>query len=252
MRSTRASAAARRRRALGAVLLVGASVCACATPPPAPLTRDAQTLPDAELDRRVDFITQRLEASRTPARIWHWSWLAINGGAGAALNTGLAIADDNKVARSSAIVQAVYGAVGVATQFVDPMNAQDGAEPLKALPDATRAEKVQKLERAEAILQQNAARNAQRTSWTLHLGNAAASAAAGLIVYAFGGKTDAAITGGSIFAGGELFLWTMPPGPVRDLEDYQALIQGHGPGAGAPTSSRAAFSGPRGLFSVRF
>jgi len=222
------------RRVLCAVALGGA---ACATGAPSPLTRAGDALPEAEIERRLEFIEQRLEASRRSAAIWHWSWLAINGGAGTALNTGLAVTDDSSEGRSAAIVQAIYGAVGVAFQALEPMNARRGADPLLELPEETRGQKLRKLERAEVILQENAERHAQRSSWLQHLGNAVVSAAAGLIVFAFGGDTDAWITGGSIFAGGELFLWTTPPGPVRDLEDYRAL-----------TAERK----PRSALSLRF
>ena len=37
-------------------------------------------LSDAEIDRRIDFLEQKLDDSRTHGQIWYWSWLAINGG----------------------------------------------------------------------------------------------------------------------------------------------------------------------------
>ena len=231
--------------------LAALGLCACATPPPAPLTRDMAALSDAELARRTDFIEQRLESRKTPAQIWHWSWLAINGGAGAALNTALAVTEDAKEERSAAIVQAVLGAVGVATLYIDPMKARYGSEPLRALPDETREQKVLKLQQGEVMLQENAARNAQRTSWVMHAGTVFVSAAAGLIVYAFGGKSDAVITGASTLAGGELLLWTTPPGPVHDLDDYRALIQPAGESPG-PATSRGGAPALRAGFALRF
>jgi hypothetical protein len=228
------------------------SLCACATSPPAPLTRDAAVLPDAEIARRTHFIEERLEARQTPAQIWHWSWLAINGGTGVALNTALAVTEDAKEERSAAIVQAVLGAVGVATLYIDPMKARYGSEPLRALPDETREQRALKLQRGEVMLQENAARNAQRTSWVMHAGTVFMSAAAGLIVYAFGGKSDAVITGASTLAGGELLLWTTPPGPVHDLEDYRALIGPPGPGPGPATSHSVGAPVARAGFSLRF
>jgi hypothetical protein len=241
-----------RHRCTLAGWLAALSLCACATSAPVPLSRDASALPDSELARRTDFIERRLDARKTPAEIWHWSWLAVNGGAGVALNTALAVTDDGKEARSSAIVQAVFGAVGVASEFVDPMKARYGAEPLRALPEETREQRIEKLQRGEVMLQENATRNAQRTSWVMHIGNVVASAAAGLIVYAFGGKSDAAITGGSILAGGELFLWTMPSGPVHDLEDYRALIGPPGLGLGPATSRGVGAPVARAGFALRF
>ncbi|HVN38972.1 MAG TPA: hypothetical protein VMW19_12465 [Myxococcota bacterium] len=232
--------------------LAALSLSACAASAPAPLTRDAQALSDAEIARRTDFIEQRLDSRKTPAEIWHWSWLAVNGGAGVALNTALAATDDSTPARSAAIVQAVYGAIGVATQYADPMKARYGADPLRELPDETREQRALKLQRAEVILQENAARNAQRTSWVMHIGNVVASTAAGLIVYAFGGKTDAVITGASTLAGGELFLWTTPSGPVHDLEDYRALVGPPGGSPAPPISRGVGAPVARAGLSLRF
>lgn len=229
-RSGHPPASARIRRGLASIatalpsLLALVALVACASPQPAPLTRNPHALPDEEIARRIAFIDERLEDARLAASIWHWSWLAINGGAGTALNTALAVTDDSSEGRSAAIVQAVYGAVGVAFQYIDPLNTRHGAAPIRDMPQETRAQKIEKLERAEIILQENAVRTAQRTDWLMHLGNLVVSVGAGLIVFAFGGDVDALITGGSIFAGGELFLWTLPPGPVRDLDEYRTSI----------------------------
>ncbi|HXK21865.1 MAG TPA: hypothetical protein VMS55_04215 [Myxococcota bacterium] len=242
----------KRSGSTGVLCLTALCLFACATSAPPPLTRDAAALTDAEIARRTDFIEQRLDARKTPAEIWHWSWLAINLGPGVALNTALAVTEDAKEERSAAIVQAVYGAVGAVTQYVDPMKARYGAEPLRELPDETREQRALKLQRGEVMLQENAARNAQRTSWVMHVGTVVVSAAAGLIVYAFGGKTDAAITGGSTLLGGELFLWTTPSGPVHDLDDYRALIQPPGGSPGPATSRGVAAPMARAGFSLRF
>ncbi len=214
----------RARKARAAILSALWLLAACAAPAPPPLSRNPDALPDEEIERRIAFIEERLEASRVPASIWHWSWIAINGGAGTALNTALAVTEDSSEDRAAAVAQAVYGSVGVAFQYIDPMNARHGAAPIRDLPQETREQKLEKLERAEVVLQENAARNAQRSSWIQHVGNFVVSVAAGLVVFAFGGDVDALITGGSIFAGGELFMWTTPPGPVRDLDDYRASI----------------------------
>jgi hypothetical protein len=48
-----------------------------AEPPDAAST----SLSDAEIERRLDFIEQRLDASKRRAQIWYWSWLTVNGAA---------------------------------------------------------------------------------------------------------------------------------------------------------------------------
>jgi len=53
----------------------------CSRPPPRrPSPAGHAGLSDAEIDRRIDFLEQKLDDSRTHGQIWYWSWLAINGG----------------------------------------------------------------------------------------------------------------------------------------------------------------------------
>ncbi|MGH6903237.1 MAG: hypothetical protein ACREIR_10905, partial [Geminicoccaceae bacterium] len=136
------------------------------------------SLSDAEIERRLDFIEQRLDASKRHARIWYWSWLTMNGGATVALSVASAIADDADD-RAAYIPQAALAALGVADlTVIRPLQARLGAEPIRNLPDATRAQRLHKLERAEALLRGNAERAEERRSWLLHLANFGLNAAA--------------------------------------------------------------------------
>jgi hypothetical protein len=178
-------------------------------------------LSDAEIARRLDFIEQRLDASRRHGQIWYWSWLTINGGATAGLSVAAALADDADD-RASYVPQAVLAALGVADlTVIRPPAARFGAEPIQGLPDATRAERLAKLERAEALLRSNAERAEGRRSWLLHLANFGLNAGAGAVTYATGKTSDALISFASGFAAGEIYIWSEPGVPARDWQDYQ-------------------------------
>jgi hypothetical protein len=176
---------------------------------------------DVEIERRLDFIEERLDASQRHAQIWYWSWMTVNLGATVGLSVGSALTE-NGATRASFIPQAVLAALGVADLTVlRPLQARFGAEPIQGLPAATRAQRLDKLERAEALLRSNAARAEGRRSWLVHLANFGLNAAAGAATYFTGRTSDALISFGSGWAGGELYIWSEPGAPARDWQDYQ-------------------------------
>jgi hypothetical protein len=176
---------------------------------------------DMEIERRLDFIEQRLDASHRHAQIWYWSWMTVNLGVTVGLSVGSALTEDGDT-RASFIPQAVLAALGVADLTVlRPLEARFGAEPIRGLPDATRAQRLEKLERAEALLRSNAARAEGRRSWLVHLANFGLNAAAGAATYFTGRTSDALISFGSGWAGGELYIWSEPGAPARDWQDYE-------------------------------
>ena len=71
----------------------------------------AAALSDARIERRLDFIEQRLDASKCHARIWYWSWMTVNVGATIGLSVASAIADDGDD-RTTYIPQAALAALG--------------------------------------------------------------------------------------------------------------------------------------------
>jgi hypothetical protein len=179
------------------------------------------SLSDAEIEQRLDFIEQRLDASKRHAQIWYWSWMTVNVGATVALSVASAVADDADE-RASYLPQVALAALGVADMTViRPLEARFGAEPIRRLPDATRAQRLAKLERAEALLRGNAGRAEDRRSWLVHLANLGLNAAAGAVTYVAGRTSDALISFGSGFAAGEIYIWSEPGAPARDWQDYQ-------------------------------
>jgi hypothetical protein len=179
------------------------------------------TLSDAEIDRRLDFIERRLDASKLHAQIWYWSWMTLNVGATVGLSVGSALTDEGDT-RASFIPQAVLAALGVADlTVIRPLEARFGAEPIQGLPQNSRAQRLIKLDRAEALLRGNAERAEGRRSWLLHLANFGLNAAAGAATYATGKTSDALISFASGWAGGELYIWSEPGAPARDWQDYR-------------------------------
>lgn len=205
------------RTTLTALLLV----VAVASGQAAESAPDASGLSDTEIDRRIQFLEERLDDSRTHGQVWHWSWLTINGGSMignsiAAASTG---DNDDRVQRATG---AALGAIGVANIFLRPMEARYGSDPVSGLPEANRQEKLAKLRAAEDQLRRNAERSENRWSPAEWTGNAVLAAAAGAVVVTFGETEAGLVTAVSTFLGGTANLLTQPWGPKDDWEAYLA------------------------------
>jgi len=182
-------------------------------------------LTDAELDRRIQFIEQRLDGSKTHAQIWHWSWMTVNVGS-AVIQGAVAATIDNHDDKVNYATGAALGAIGAADQIFRPLEARYGAGPIQGMPQATREEKIAKLRKAEEQLRSNGERAAERTSLVPHAGNAALATIAGVVVGFWGNPSDGVITGFTTLAGGELNIWTQPAAPEQDWKDYKAMAGG--------------------------
>ena len=182
-------------------------------------------LSDAQIDQRIRFLEQRLNGSKTHGQIWYWSWMTVNAGS-ALIQGAVAATIDNHDDKVNYATNAALGAIGVADQIFQPLEARYGAGPIEGMPEATREEKIAKLRKGEEQLRSNGERAAQRTSWIPHAGNAALATIAGMVVGFWGNPSDGVITGFSTLAGGELNIWTQPGAPEQDWKDYKAMAGG--------------------------
>lgn len=180
-------------------------------------------LSDAEIARRLSFIEERLDSHRIHARAWFASWLAINGLS--AIGLGIAAGlSDSRVDRANFGAQACLATVGVLDlTVVRGPPALHGADPIRALPGQTHAERLQRLERAEELLERGARRERFRFRWEVQLANLLFNGAAAALVAGLGDSQDALITGLSGWAAGQLYLLSEPWGRDRDLRDYERL-----------------------------
>ena len=182
---------------------------------------DASSESDAELDRRIQFLEERLDDSRTHGQIWHWSWLTINGGSMIGNGIGAALTDDHDDTVQFA-TGATLGAIGLTNIFLRPMEARFGSDPVRGLPQGTREEKLAKLRAAEDQLRRNAERSEGRWSPAEWTGNVVLAAAAGTVVAVWGDESEGIVQFASTFLGGTANLLTQPWGPKDDWEAYLA------------------------------
>lgn len=180
---------------------------------------------DADIDRRLRFLEERLDDSKLHGQIWWYGWLTINTGSAVGLGLAAGLTDDNDDTVKNA-TNATKAAIGLTRMLIDPLEARHGADKIRDLPEASREQKLAKLRVAEDQLRRNAERADQRWSIAKHAGNVAINTAAGAFVAWRGETGDAFEVGVGGFIGGLAFLLTQPWGPSQDWEDYQALNGG--------------------------
>lgn len=213
--------------ALGLTCWLPAAPLHAESPASRPTAATALDLNETEIDWRIAFISDRLDATKRHAQIWHWSWATVQAGS-LTWQTIEAERDSDSDDRGLAITEASKSFIGLVDLFwLRPLKARHGADELRFMPQATLSQKLAKLRKAEDILERNAERANDRYGWQVHVGNVLLNfAGAGAIWATGGGDSEALISAFSGIAGGELMFWTEPEQPRRDLTDYNRLTGG--------------------------
>src|SRR3954471_6596911 len=113
------------------LLLVGAAGAAAAQETEIPLSLEGLT--PAEVDARLGFLEERLDAGRNTARAWQYGWTGVFG-AGAVLGAAQAITADDGDERGYHMVGTVRSGGALAQMRTAPLRARLGAEPLRNVP----------------------------------------------------------------------------------------------------------------------
>lgn len=232
-----------RRRSVGigilaGCLLVGLSGCGVVdkgmhfaeqafdpgVPGPKPITTDeAAQLSDDQITKRLQFVVEALEDSRTHAAWWYYGFLAVNAGgvvAGAATAPFAETSDD----QTYDILNASLGVIGVGYLLAAPLPGRSGADPVNDMPFDTHEDRAAQLARAEEIFYGAAGRAKQRTGWLLTTGNIVLNAAAASILLAKESYDNAAMLFFINTAVGEAQILLTPWEPLNNWEEYQAYI----------------------------
>jgi len=185
------------------------------------LTRNPATLSDEELDARIRFIEERLDAGQKWAWRWQWGWSAAYA-SGIAIGTGQAAATNSGKNRADYITTAVKGVIGTTRLLLQPHPARNGADPLRETRFGnTRDAKVQRLQAAETLLLRVKERAEQRKSWIPHLANVGLNLVGSGFILGFGHADDAIESFAVGVAVGEAHIWSAPWRSIQDVEDYQ-------------------------------
>jgi len=185
-------------------------------------SRDPSALTEAQIDRRVTFLSERLDETKLHANLWQYGWLTINVG-GAAWSSYQA-SQDHRNGQIKHAIQGGKSTIGIIYLLTDPMPGRQGADPIRALPSNTREEKLAQLEEAERLFRKTVRRARQRKLWLTHIGNFGLHAIASSILLGIGEEKEAWMSFLIDSSVGELQIWSRPWEPEGDWEEYEHLV----------------------------
>jgi hypothetical protein len=184
------------------------------------ITRSPSSLSDSELDARLRFLEERIDAGKKYTQYWQWGWTA-GYGMGIVIGTTQAILEDGDKQRVNDIVTASKAVIGTTRLLVARHPGRHGADSMRAISGNSREAKLQRLAEGERLLQQIAKRAEQRTSWKSYAGNIALNAAGGAFIFGFGRDKDAWQSMGVGITVGTIQILSAPKRGIQDLEDYE-------------------------------
>ena len=206
--------------ALLVLSLLAAPALADDPPAGAPITPNAQGLSDAELDRRIEWLEQTLDAGAGYSKLWQYGWSSgyAVGMVGGAVQAGLTSKNDTRV---NAIVTASKALLGTTRLLLTPHPGRLGAQPMRDVVGTNHDAKLQRLTAGEAQLEEVAERAEKRHRWQRHAGNVALNLIGGGFIFGFGDDTDAAVSIGVGIVVGEIMIWSSPKRAEADLQSYR-------------------------------
>ncbi len=194
---------------------------------------------EQEIDRRIDFIQDRLDQGTTAAAYWQYSWTAVHG-VSSGLQFGFAAGMRNKDQeedRHDYIVGGITSALAVGDMIVNPLTAWNAADKLRACPAGTMDTKKAKLQYAEQLLRECAGREEYGRSWKPHAAAALVNLLAGIAIAADGGRGgDGALSFATGMLVSEIQIFTMPTRAMGDWKEYSAMAA-----KGSSISSKNSF-----------
>lgn len=193
---------------------------------------------DTEIESRLRFIEERLEAHRVHGLLWQRGWPVLFAGA-AFFSTASGLHEEAAVARADRFVSAAESLLGLADVLVlSRIDAHRGTDELHGLPDATREDRLRKLAFAEALLRRNAEQADTRYDWFRHALSASVSVAGGLFLgFYYDDWPTAALHTAIGVAVGEASIWTQPWQPSADRDEYERRFPAAGASAAGPAAA---------------
>jgi hypothetical protein len=192
---------------------------------------------DAEVRRRLAFLEDRLDRGTAAAQRWWYGWY----GGWLTLSVVEAVAAaavTNPDLRKDAAVSAFGASLGVVPFGLFPFPASYAAADLRALPEATPAERRRKLARGEHLLRASAEAEKLGRGWLTHVLSIGVAAGVGVLL---GVGYKRPVTGLIDGVGGiglsELKIFTQPTAAIDDLRAYEQFG-----GGAAPAAKPAAIS----------
>jgi hypothetical protein len=191
------------------------------------LISTSTSISDRDLDARLAFLDESLQAPQQHAKIWWWGWLAFYSAAAVVEAARIPLVkstdEDAAAQRADLALSTVKAIGGVLSIVLRPLDAMEGAHLMRRVEGSGRDAKLVRLAVGEAALERNTRESERSFSWLRHTILVLANVAHGLIVWlGYDDLQRGAISTGLGLAFGELVIWTQPWEPRASLEEYQA------------------------------
>ncbi len=204
---------------------------------------------DDEVAKRIRFLQTRFDHGTRHAQIWQYAWLA-GFSAAVASRTYIVASEHEAPQRFDAAVGVLTSLSGVLSVALKPLPASFSAAKLRAMPDATEAQRRVKLHYGEQLLIASATEAKRRRGWTIQGVFLLEQVLAGLAIGLIDDRPrDGLITAISGMIASELFTFTMPTKSILDLNVYSKTSFGDNamPHPPMPTTRRQFFLAPHAL-----
>ncbi len=189
-------------------------------PGEATFSGDLSGLSDAELERRVDWMTTRLEERKPYARNWKYAFTGA-WSIGFALGViGASTTSDHDDTLNFSLT-AGKAAIGIGRLLLDPTPARIGAQPITEIQGSGRDALEARVRAGEAQMAKVTKRAERRWDWRAHAANVAINTGAGLAVLFKGNPSDMATQTGLGIVAGTVMLLTDPWTGPEDEAEYK-------------------------------
>jgi hypothetical protein len=182
-----------------------------------------------ELDTRFLYIKNSLDNERNHSYWWQHGWEGYYV-TSSLVQLSLAATADSSDDEVRFGVGVFKSALAFSAMFMDPLPATDGADSLSSPTQGesnsqvqTRAQKIERLKRAEALFKRRADRSKNIHTWSRHGSAILFNLATAGIVSVFGNDKDAIASGIGGILVSEINIWTQPYQGIQDWQDYQSL-----------------------------
>ncbi len=188
------------------------------------------SIPDDQVQARLDYIQKALAAGQPHARLWFYGWMGGYGVTSAGMliysfaNWSDVKTVSGKHLPQDAFIGGIGTLIGAGTVLLRPFVPAFALGKLNPLPDGTPEERLAKLQRAEDLLQRAAKREKYTRSAMNHvvkLGINAAGSIAGTLIYKRK-WTDALLGFGLSSCVSLIHIYSQPTRAIHDWESYEA------------------------------
>ncbi len=173
---------------------------------------------DGKVQERINFIQDRLETTQYRSRVWYMGWTGLYGFASLYSGYNLYTERGNRVVELVNLSRSGYALIMLGALPFTPAFSSDI---LRNIPGETREQRLQKLSRAEELLQKNYTAALRGRAWYRHLISLVINSVTAVLIWKLVSLTEALVNFAYSMITAELMLLTQPNRPITDLEEYR-------------------------------